>query len=125
MRRNFSTKRQAIYDMLVSRNDHPSAKQIYDDLKNDYPDLSLGTVYRNIALFKEEGIVDSVCNINGEEHLDGRTSPHIHLICTVCGKITDVYSDRLTALDKVYDNDNHFLVEKKVITFYGKCKTCR
>ena len=51
MRRNFSAKRQAIYDMLINRTDHPSATQIYEDLKEDYPDLSLGTVYRNISLF--------------------------------------------------------------------------
>ena len=51
MRRNFSAKRQAIYDMLINRTDHPSATQIYEDLKEDYPDLSLGTVYRNIYQF--------------------------------------------------------------------------
>ena len=61
MRRNFSTKRQAVYDMLKSRTDHPSAKQIYESLKADYPDLSLGTVYRNIGLFKEDGSALSVC----------------------------------------------------------------
>ena len=54
MRRNFSAKRQAIYDMLINRTDHPSATQIYEDLKEDYPYLSLGTVYRNISLFKDE-----------------------------------------------------------------------
>lgn len=124
MSRNFSTKRQAIYDMLVNRTDHPSAKQIYDSLKEEYPDLSLGTVYRNIALFKEDGLVESVCNINGEERIDGNITPHAHLICTCCGSITDVYISELDALEKETYKEG-FLPEKKVISFYGKCRKCR
>jgi Fur family peroxide stress response transcriptional regulator len=124
MSRNYSTKRQAIYDMLKSRTDHPSAKQIYNALKNDYPDLSLGTVYRNIALFKEDGLAETVCTIQGEERLDGNTSPHAHLICTCCGSITDVYISELDALEQeIYKED--FLPEKKVISYYGKCHKCR
>ncbi len=124
MRRNFSTKRQLIYDRLVARTDHPSAKQIYDDLKGDYPNLSLGTVYRNIALFKEEGMVDSVCTLNGEERLDGRTTPHMHLVCTKCGSITDVPIDKFDACDEKNNRDG-FLINKKVITCYGLCRHCR
>ncbi|MBQ9673938.1 MAG: transcriptional repressor [Ruminococcus sp.] len=124
MRRNFSTKRQAIYDMLVSRKDHPSAKQIYESLKPSYPDLSLGTVYRNISLFKQEGMADSVCTLKGEERLDGNKKPHAHLICTECGSITDVFFDRLDVIEDKGEMEG-FLTERKVISFYGKCRNCR
>ena len=124
MRRNFSTKRQAVYDMLKSRTDHPSAKQIYESLKVDYPDLSLGTVYRNIGLFKEDGSALSVCTLNGEERLDGRVEPHTHLVCTECGRITDLFNEELPVDDKAVVGDD-FAVEKKVVTYYGKCSHCR
>lgn len=123
MKHNFSSKRQAIYEMLMSRKDHPSAKEIYDDLKGDYPDLSLGTVYRNLALFKEEGTVNAVCSINGEERLDGNTKPHTHLVCTKCGSITDFFEEELTVLPTI--ETKGFLVERKFVTYYGLCAKCR
>lgn len=126
MRRNYSSKRKAIYDMLKSRTDHPSAKTIYEDLKGDYPDLSLGTVYRNIGLFKEDGSVQSVCTLNGEERLDGNEEPHTHLVCTACGRITDLFTEELPVDDKAVGDDfTDFAVEKKVVTYYGKCSHCR
>ena len=67
---NFSLKRNAIYQVLCETDAHPSARWVYDQLKPDIPDLSLGTVYRNIALFKNEGTVRVICNVNGEERYD-------------------------------------------------------
>ena len=123
MKHNFSCKRQAIHEMLISRKDHPCAKAIYDDLKGDYPDLSLGTVYRNLALFKKEGTVTTVCSINGEEHFDGNTEPHTHLVCTKCGSISDFFEEKLTVPSTIETKD--FLVERKFVTYYGLCAKCR
>ena len=69
--KNFSKKRQLILDAIKSTNNHPSAKWVYESLKEEIPDLSLGTVYRNIALFKEEGLIVTVANLDGEERIDG------------------------------------------------------
>ena len=57
---NFSAKREAIYKTIAESKEHPAAEWIYERLKHDIPDLSLGTVYRNIAVFKEMGIIKSV-----------------------------------------------------------------
>lgn len=122
MRRNFSAKRQAIYDMLINRTDHPSATQIYEDLKEDYPDLSLGTVYRNISLFKDEKMAISVCSLNGEERIDGNTTPHTHLVCTYCGKITDLFTNDIGTRNNVVGDG--FIIEKRAITYYGRCREC-
>mgnify|MGYP000075579427 FL=1 len=75
-KRNFSSKRNAIYNAVCGTDTHPSARWVYDKLKPEIPDLSLGTVYRNIALFKDEGKVSVICNVNGEERIDGNTEPH-------------------------------------------------
>ena len=80
-KRNFSSKRNAIYNAVCGTDTHPSARWVYDKLKPEIPDLSLGTVYRNIALFKDEGKVSVICNVNGEERIDGNTEPHPHFVC--------------------------------------------
>ena len=89
-KRNFSSKRNAIYNAVCGTDTHPSARWVYDKLKPEIPDLSLGTVYRNIALFKDEGKVSVICNVNGEERIDGNTEPHPHFVCNKCKAVIDV-----------------------------------
>ena len=84
-RQNYSRKREAILSAICSTDIHPTADWIYQKLKPIYPDLSLGTVYRNIARFKEDGLIISVGVVEGQERLDGTTAPHAHFICSKCG----------------------------------------
>lgn len=117
---NFSSKRELIYSTLCSTKNHPSAKWVYEQLKEDYPDLSLGTVYRNIALFKDKGMAVPVANILGEERLDGDTSPHAHLVCKCCGKIEDAEMPTLTPKGDTKDFSTDFVS----VTYFGLCKEC-
>ena len=84
-RQNYSRKREAILDTLRSTKTHPTAEWVYLQLKSQYPDLSLGTVYRNLSQFKEDGTIVSLGVVNGQEHFDGDISPHSHFICSHCG----------------------------------------
>ncbi len=117
---NFSSKRELIYSTLCSTKTHPSAKWVYEQLKEDYPDLSLGTVYRNIALFKENGKAVAVANILGEERLDGDTSAHAHLVCKTCGKIQDIPMPSITQKGDAQDFNTDFVS----VTYFGTCKDC-
>ena len=117
---NFSSKRELIYSTLCSTKSHPSAKWVYEQLKGDYPDLSLGTVYRNIALFKEKGMAIPVANVLGEERLDGDTSPHAHLVCKCCGRIEDIDMPSLT----LKGDTNGFNTDFVAVTYFGICNTC-
>ena len=83
-------KRNAILQYLRQSEDHPSAEKIYTDLKKEIPDLSMGTVYRNLNLFKEQGLITSVATVNGVERFDGNTEPHVHFVCTHCSAVTDL-----------------------------------
>ena len=85
MERKRSRKREAILDCLRQTDVHPSAEWVYRRLKPRIPDLSLATVYRNLALFKQEGLICSLGVAQGLERFDGDTSPHVHFICTGCG----------------------------------------
>lgn len=124
MKRNFSSKRNAIYNTILSTTTHPSASWIYEQLKPDYPDLSLGTVYRNISLFKNEGKVSVVCNVNGEERIDGNTSPHTHFVCNCCGRVIDVADDGSKSSESLALLNKCFSIESKLVIYYGKCSDC-
>ena len=108
MKRNFSSKRNAIYNTILNTTSHPSARWIYEQLKPDYPDLSLGTVYRNISLFKN----------------DGNTSPHTHFVCNCCGRVIDVADDGSKSSESLALLNKGFTIESKLVIYYGKCSDC-
>ena len=83
-------KREAILNCLRSTTTHPTAEWVHAQLKAEYPDISLGTVYRNLALFKKQGIIQSVGTVNGTERFDGNPHPHVHFICTQCDAVLDL-----------------------------------
>lgn len=120
---NFSSQRQAIYNAICSTNTHPSAKWVYKTLKPSYPNLSLGTVYRNISLFKEQGIVIPIANVDGEERIDGNMQPHAHFICNNCNEIFDIFDENIINLSESVNNDG-FKVENSSVNFFGTCKNC-
>lgn len=88
-----SRKRNAILAALCSTETHPSAEWICARLRAEYPDLSLGTVYRNLNYFKEAGLAIGVGTVDGKERFDGNTAPHSHFICECCGKVLDVMQE--------------------------------
>ena len=124
MKRNFSSKRNSIYNTILNTTTHPSARWIYEQLKPDYPDLSLGTVYRNISLFKDEGMVNVVCTVNGEERIDGNTSPHTHFVCNCCGKVIDVMDDGDASPECLSLMNKGYTIDSKLVIYYGKCSDC-
>ena len=83
-------KRDAILDCLRQTKAHPSAETLFTQLKPQIPDLAMGTVYRNLTLFKKQGVISSVATVNGVERFDANTTPHVHFICTHCDAIIDL-----------------------------------
>lgn len=83
-------KRDAILNCLRSSKAHPSAETLFAQLKPDIPDLSIGTVYRNLSLFRKQGLAVSIGTVNGVERFDGNTDPHVHFLCTDCGAVIDL-----------------------------------
>lgn len=89
-RKNFSEKREAIYSLIRNTKTHPSAEWVYQQLKDKYPNISLGTVYRNMAMFVEQGLIVSIGTVNGRERFDADTSLHAHFICDECEAVIDL-----------------------------------
>lgn len=125
-KRNNSKKRQAIYDYLHSVTSHPTAEMIYAALKPDIPQLSLGTVYRNLAVLLEEGQIITVGKVDGQERYDARTAPHAHFVCRGCRSVLDVFlPDTVTGLYGEMDERFGLLTEGYTLTLHGLCAQCR
>ncbi|MDR2499711.1 MAG: transcriptional repressor [Treponema sp.] len=119
-----SKKRDAILQTIRSADSHPGARWVYQQLKPVIPDLSLGTVYRNIALFLEEGIIASLGVIGGEERFDAQARPHAHVICTRCGYILDIAGKEIAGLEPPVFEALGFTIDIRRTVFYGVCKAC-
>lgn len=83
-------KRNAILGCLKNTRAHPSAETLFQMLQEEHPDISLATVYRNLTLFKNQGMIQSLGTVNGIERFDGNTAPHVHFICGSCGSVLDL-----------------------------------
>ena len=83
-------KRNAILECVRCTDVHPSADWVHSQIRTAFPDISLGTVYRNLALFKQQGAIVSLGTVNGVERFDGNIEPHVHFICTRCDSVTDL-----------------------------------
>lgn len=122
--KRYSRKREAILDAIRSTTVHPSAEWVYMKLKPDFPDLSLATVYRNIAEFIEDGTVVSVGSVAGQERYDGRTEAHSHFICDNCGSVTDIFGFDTRIENGEIGDMLGALVTRQSLSFHGKCKNC-
>ena len=123
--RKHSRKRDAILSCVRGTTCHPTAEWVYTQLKPTIPDLSLATVYRNLAMFKAEGTIDSVGVYDGLERFDFRTDPHAHFICRVCGAVSDINwlelpEDTLSEVERQAGSK----VESCRIAVTGVCADC-
>ena len=121
-----SKKRDTILQGIRCTDCHPSAEWIFKQVKPVYPDISLGTVYRNLSLFEQNGDIIAVATVDGQKRYDATTKPHTHFICECCGSVIDIetrQSDK-ALYDKI-DSDYGFSVNYHNLTFYGKCKNCK
>lgn len=118
-------KRDAILTCLRGTKTHPSADWIYEQLKAEHSDISLATVYRNLARFKERGEIVSLGTVNGVERFDGNTEPHVHFICTNCSGVLDLEGIAVPKeLSSTVCQTAGAQVSGCQLTFTGTCNQC-
>jgi len=123
--KRYSRKREAIHHALTHSHEHPSAECLYQQLKPEYPDLSLATVYRNLREMVAQGEAVCVGTVDGKERFDCCDHPHAHLMCRGCGNVIDIDLDHgLT--DQCRDTEHEYTVriDPYGIQFTGLCKEC-
>ena len=120
-----SHQRDMIYNYLISTKVHPSAEMIYEDLKKVEPSLSLGTVYRNLKLLEELGMVKKVTSVNNVERYDAMTSDHIHFVCDKCGAVMDLPEFDQDLFKEKFGNSAYGSIEWVNVILGGTCSKCR
>lgn len=120
----YSRHREAILKFLAGRYDHPTAEVIYQSLKEEFPKISLGTVYRNLTLLTEMGEIQRIPCGDTSEHFDGVTLQHPHFVCRKCHSVSDLQIDDLSFLNTLAEGKTDGRVETHQLIFYGSCKSC-
>ncbi len=118
-------QRMAIVDILARSEGHPSVEDIHDQIKKDFPTMSLATVYRNIVLLKSFGEVLELGFPDGSNRYDGnKPDPHPHVICIKCKKIVDPDLDILDEMTKKVAVETDFTILRHRLDFFGICSSC-
>lgn len=121
----YSRQRECIKEILMSRTDHPTADELYSSVRERYPNISLGTIYRNLSLLASLGEIQKLTTGNGADHFDGKVEPHYHFVCKECNCVQDIH---MTILDSVNDRAAKYCdgtVDSHTTFFYGTCNQCK
>ena len=121
----YSRQREAIKTFLASRTDHPTADTVYTCLRETYPNISLGTVYRNLSLLEQLGEVAKISAGSSAEHYDADMTPHQHFICTHCHRVYDVHVENIDSFLETASHTCPGEIESYGATFFGICDDCR
>jgi len=118
----YSRQRESIKEYLMTRKDHPTADMVYINVKKEFPNISLGTVYRNLTLLSDIGEILKLDMGDGADHFDAKIIPHNHFVCTECGNVLDLEIE--LEIDSSACKDFNGTIDGHVIYFYGKCGIC-
>lgn len=120
----YSRQREFIKSSLAQRCDHPTADMLYTSIRKEFPNISLGTVYRNLNLLAEIGEIQKLNFGGGSDHFDAKIAPHYHFVCKCCHQVSDLpmapLEEITTLAQRYYDGkiDGHNTI------FYGICEGC-
>ena len=118
-------QRKIVLDVLLSCDNHPTIEELYAKIQVDYPSISKTTVYRNLRILAQNGIVHQVSVPDGPERYEGNTYPHYHFKCNICQSIFDIDIEILGHMEGEVSDKYGFKVSSHSLTFMGTCKLCQ
>lgn len=117
-------QRHAVLEYLVGSMTHPTADEIYKALEGKFPNMSVATVYNNLRVFKEVGLVKELTYGDASSRFDYITDHHYHVICEKCDKIVDFPCTGLEELEQQAANETGFVIKSHRLELYGVCPEC-
>jgi len=118
-------QRIAILKFLDGNTNHPTAEDIYNEIRKKYPTVSFATVYNTVQALRDRGDILEITIDPQRKHFDPNPKAHHHIMCTACGKIGDVFTDYSGALHLPEEVTDEFHVTGNHVDFYGVCSACR
>mgnify|MGYP005796993583 FL=1 len=122
----YSRQRESIKHYLATTREHPTADTVYIHVKKEFPNISLGTVYRNLNLLTDIGEAVKIATPNGGDRFDGRLEPHNHFLCTKCGRLLDLDLDMksIDEVNRLAAENFDGIISSSSTLFYGECSDC-
>lgn len=120
-----TSQRYAILEYLATDGKHPTANEVFEALKDDFPNMSVATVYNNLNFFMEAGIVKELPFGDGSSRFDLTDTRHYHVICNHCGKVEDFNYPGLTEVEKAVESMTKFKVDGHRFKVTGLCEDCQ
>lgn len=120
----YSRQREAIKDFLATRKDHPTADMVYSYIRQDFPNISLGTVYRNLSLLADRGDILKLSCGDNADHFDACTAPHYHFYCRQCHSVSDLVLPAMEEIDAEASRSFAGQIDGHALYFYGTCQIC-
>ncbi len=120
-----SRQRERILSILQNTESHPTASWVYDELKKEFNNLSMGTVYRNINILVDQNLVHKIEAGSSFDRFDANTDLHYHFICRECGCIDDLAIDKQVELNEMVRSETGYEPDSHRLDFYGICPACR
>lgn len=117
-------QRHAILSFLMHSVTHPTADEIYKSLSPTFPSMSVATIYNNLRLFVDAGLIRELTYGDDSSRFDADLSDHYHAICRTCGTIVDFDYPPLTDAEEAATRETGFLVEGHRMEIYGQCAGC-
>lgn len=118
-------QRHAVLDYLLNSMTHPTADEIYKALEGKFPNMSVATVYNNLRVLREKGLVRELTYGDASSRFDCNTHEHYHIICEACGKIVDFHYPILDEVESLAQQVTGFEVSHHRMEIYGKCESCQ
>ncbi len=119
-----SRQREMIYAFLQGRKDHPTADVVYENVRKELPNISLGTVYRNLTFLAQSGQIARLRVGESVDRFDADTSFHYHFVCSDCGRVMDLEMERLSKIQELAGIGFDGKIAGHVAYFYGTCGDC-
>jgi Fur family peroxide stress response transcriptional regulator len=123
-RRHRTRQRERLLELLRETDSHPTAAELFETARPEFPNLSLGTVYRNLEVLVGEGQIEAVPAASGPVRYDGNPVPHHHFVCEHCGAIHDVELPLPSELADQLERKYELHAERARIRFSGLCHAC-
>ena len=117
-------QRHAILEYLISSESHPTADDIYKALEGDFPNMSVATVYNNLRVFRNAGLIKELTYGDASSRFDFVTHDHYHIICDECGTIVDFHHPGLEEVERLASHVTGFKVNSHRLEVYGTCPSC-
>jgi Fur family peroxide stress response transcriptional regulator len=119
-----TSQRRAIIDYLVSVTSHPSARQIFHEVRKKHPDLSFATVYNTLGVLVRMSLIKVMQFDVTDNRYEPNVAPHINLICTSCGKITDLEQGIAVHPEEIREKVGFEVLDSR-LEYYGLCAECK